>query len=189
MARGGRIIIGMGSVTKPISFEESLLLPEDKSEEIIEGVPRHMPPASYSHARIIEAFRDALRDHLPSRQFVTLSSNFGQLIRRSPLVYRVPDLAVYKRAGLRAEHYVISTPELIVEVVSPANRKGDLQELLRHYAEISVPEVRFVYLDRKEVALLRLEGPAYRETGRVSDGSLDVLGASFSAAAIWNESL
>src|SRR5258708_40214969 len=120
----------MGTITKPITFEESLLLPEDKCEEIVEGVPRHMPPASYNHARAIERTRDALRDRLPRKHFEILSSNFGQLIRNSPLTYRVPDLAVYK-ASLKADHYVISVPELIVEVVSPANRKGDLLEIAR----------------------------------------------------------
>src|SRR6266568_1757151 len=36
------------TLTKLITFEESLLLPEDKCEEIIEGVSRRMPRASYT---------------------------------------------------------------------------------------------------------------------------------------------
>jgi Uma2 family endonuclease len=178
----------MGTITKPITFEESLLLPEDKCEEIIEGVSRHMPPASYNHALAIERIRDALRDSLPREQFVVLSSNFGQLIRRSPLTYRVPDLAVYRKTGLKAEHYVISVPELIIEVISPANRKGDLHELLKHYAEIGVPEVRFVALDRRELVRFRLESGAYREFARLTAGSVDVLGVTIPLQEIWGDS-
>src|SRR5258708_39705233 len=168
----------MGRMTKGMRLEESLLLPEDKCEEIIEGVSRRMPPASYNHALTIERIRGALRDRLPREHFEVLSSNFGQLIRKSPLTYRVADLAVYRKTGLKAEHYVISVPELIVEVISPANRKGDLHELLKHYAEIRVPEVWFVALDRRELTRLRLESGGYRELARLTGGSVDVLGVT-----------
>jgi len=177
----------MSTITKPITFEESLLLPEDKCEEIVEGVPRHMPPASYNNARAIERTRDSLRDRLPRKQFEILSSSFGQLIRQSPLTYRVPDLAVYRKAGLKAEHYVISVPELIVEVVSPGNRKGDLLELLAHYAEIGVPEVWFVALDRRELTRFRLESGPYREFARIGAGNVDVLGVSVPLQEIWGD--
>jgi Uma2 family endonuclease len=175
----------MGTVAKTITLEESLLLPEDKCEEIVDGVPRHMPPASYNHARAIERTRDALRDRLPRNEFEILSSNFGQLIRKSPLTYRIPDLAVYKKEGLKADHYVTSVPVSIVEVISPANRKGDLRELLAHYAEIGVPEVWFLALDRRELARLRLESGRYREFARIGDGSVEVLGVSVPLQEIW----
>jgi Uma2 family endonuclease len=168
----------MGTITKPITFEESLLLPEDKCEEIVEGVQRHMPPASYNHARAINRLRDALRDRLPREQFEILSSNFGQLIRKSALTYRVPDLAVYRKAGLKAEHYVISVPELIVEAISPANRKGDLLELLAHYAEIRVPEVWFVALDGRELARNSGSNQAAIASSRASDPVASILLAS-----------
>ena len=32
-------------------------------------------------------------------------------------------------------------PELVVEIVSPANRKGAIQRLLQNYAEFGIPEV------------------------------------------------
>ena len=44
----------MSTVAKPITFEESLLLPEDKCEEIIDGVSRCMPPASRPDRRTWE---------------------------------------------------------------------------------------------------------------------------------------
>jgi Uma2 family endonuclease len=83
---------------------------------------------------------------------------------------------VYRKAGLKAEHYVISVPELIVEAISRANRKGDLFELLTHYAEIRVPEVWFVALYGRELARLRLESGRDREFARIGSGSVDVIG-------------
>src|SRR5260370_29188911 len=112
----------MGTITKPITFEESLLLPEDKCEEIIEGVPRRMPPPSYDHAHTLRRIFLAFDSRLDARVWQVEAFNTGQLIRRNPFTYRIPDVAIYRKQGFRAEHYIISTPELIVEVISPANR-------------------------------------------------------------------
>jgi Uma2 family endonuclease len=177
----------MGTVVKPITFEESLLLPEDRCEEIIEGVPRHMPPASDEHADTIERVYVAFSSRLDRRLWKVAAFGSGQLIRRDPLTYRVPDVAIYRRQELRTHHYVLATPELIVEIVSPANRKGNLQELLRHYASIGVPEVWFVYLDRREVRRPRLEGGEYREIECLSDGDIGVLGVTVRLGEIWGE--
>jgi Uma2 family endonuclease len=177
----------MSIAVKPITFEASLLLPEDRCEEIVEGVPRHMPPASYDHADTIKRVFLLFTSLLDRKTWNVQAFGSGQLIRREPLTYRIPDVAIYRRRDLRAQHYVLSTPELIVEVVSPANRKGDLQELLRHYAAIGVPEVWFVYLDRKELRRLRLDGGTYREFERVSDGEVAVLGVIVPLNQIWGE--
>jgi len=177
----------MGTAVKPITFEESLLLPEDRCEEIIEGVPRHMPPASYSHADALQRIYLAFHSTLDRRIWTIEAFASGQLIRREPLTYRIPDVAIYRRRDLRAHHYVLSTPELIIEIVSPANRKGNLQELLRHYAAIGVPEVWFVYLDRKEVRRLRLDAGSYHEVERLSAGEIAILGVSVPLNEIWDE--
>jgi Uma2 family endonuclease len=175
----------MGTIAKPITFEESLLLPEDKCEEIIEGVSRRMPPASYNHADAIKRIFKLWESLLDPNVWNVQAFGSGQLIRRRPLTYRVPDIAVYRGPEIRAEHYVTSVPELIIEVISPANRKGDLHELLKHYAEIGVPEVWFVALDRRELVRFRLESGAYREFARLTAGSLDVLGVTIPLHEIW----
>lgn len=175
----------METGVKPITFEESLLLPEDKCEEIIEGVPRRMPPASDAHADTIERVYVAFTSRLDRHLWKVGAFGSGQLIRREPLTYRIPDVAIYRRRDLRAQHYVLSTPDLIVEIVSPANRKGNLKELLRHYAAIGVPEVWFVYLDRKELRRLRLDAGAYHEFERVSEGEIAVLGETVPLNDIW----
>jgi len=177
----------MSTTVKPIAFEESLLLPEDKCEEIVEGVPRHMPPASDDHAGTIERVYLAFSSRLDRRLWKVGAFGSGQLIRREPLTYRIPDVAIYRRRDFRAHHYVLSTPELIIEIVSPANRKGNLQELLRHYAAIGVPEVWFVYLDRKELRRLRLDEGSYQEVERLSAGEIAILGVSVPLNEIWGE--
>lgn len=98
----------MGTSVKPITFEESLLLPEDRCEEMIEGVPRHVPPASDEHADTIERVYIAFSARLDRGLWKVGAFGSGQLIRPEPLTYRVPDVAIYRRRDLRAQHYVLS---------------------------------------------------------------------------------
>jgi len=69
--------------------------------------------------------------------------------------------------------YIWAVPELIVECLSPSNRKGSIQELLADYARIAAPEVWL--LDPKPAGFTsyRYESGALRqalamERGRVT---------------------
>ena len=39
--------------------------------------------------------------------------------------------------------YIWKAPELVVECLSPSNRKGSLDELLRDYRQVGVPDIWF----------------------------------------------
>ena len=70
-------------------------------------------------------------------------------IERVPLTYRIPDLMVFRTASISQDTaetagndpYIWTIPELVVECLSPSNRKGSVQELLADYARIAAPEV------------------------------------------------
>jgi len=139
----------MSTPTKLISYEDSLTMPENRLEEIVHGESRIMPPASEFHANLIECLFSLLSGQLDSRFYRIHIAGVGLGIERRPLTYRIPDLAVYRREALGesrratggADPYVWAVPELIVECLSPSNRKGFVRELLADYARIAVPEV------------------------------------------------
>ena len=141
----------MSTASRLITYEDSFLLPEDKREEIVRGEPRKMPPPSLRHARLIERLATLLRTQLPPEQFEILVSAFGQAIRREPFTYRVPDLGVYRRDQLTDDHYIWAVPELLVEVLSPANRKDDIEDRIRDYQELGVPELWLIEIDQRQV--------------------------------------
>jgi Uma2 family endonuclease len=158
----------MSTASRLITYEESFLLPEDKCEEIVKGELRKMPPPSLRHARLVERLALLLRKGLSS-DFEVLVSAFGQAIRKEPFTYRVPDLAVYLRSRLGDDHYIWAVPELLVEVISPANRKGDLGELIEDYDFLQAPEVWLVDLEKQRIARLLREGGKLREAGLFAD--------------------
>ena len=69
--------------------------------------------------------------------------------------------------------YIWAVPELIVECLSPSNRKGPIQELLADYARIAVPEVWLLDPKPPQFTAYRYESGALRqclatESGRVT---------------------
>jgi Uma2 family endonuclease len=146
----------MGTGTKRIGYEDSRL----------------MPPRSLKDAFVTEALSEQLKAQVDRRIIRVVSSSFGQGICRDPLHYQVPSLAVYNVEDLRHDHYVWSTPELIVECLSPSNRKDCLETLLKDYARICVPEVWFVDADARVLSGYVLQGGSYVQDVETSSGTV-----------------
>jgi Uma2 family endonuclease len=139
----------MSVSTKLITYEDSLTMPENILEEIVNGESRIMPPPTDKHGCLLDELKEMVKSQL-SPEYRVLGTAFGLGIRRSPvLTYRIPDLTVFSIETLRrnraekAENdpYIWKTPELLVECLSPANRKGPVRELIADYEYIAVPEV------------------------------------------------
>ena len=88
-------------------------------------------------------------EQLDTREYVVTAWGAGLGVERVPLTYRIPDLMVFRAEALppcpcangRKRSLHLDRPRLIVECLSPSNRKGSIQELLADYARIAVPEV------------------------------------------------
>ena len=150
----------MAISTRLITNERSLEMQENKLEEIVDGEPRLMPSPSRVHALLIERMAEILREQLDRTTFRVLSTPFGLGVKRKPyLSYRVPDLAVYRdvEPARERDHYVWSAPELLVECLSPANRKGSVEKLLEDYALIRAPEVWLIYPEQRAMRAYSFE--------------------------------
>ena len=90
----------MSTPTKLISYEDSLMMPENRLEEIVHGESRIMPPSSEFHANLIECLFSLFLRQLDPRVYRNHIAGVGLGIQRKPLTYRVPDLAVYRKESL-----------------------------------------------------------------------------------------
>jgi Uma2 family endonuclease len=139
----------MSTSTRLINYEDSLTMPENRFEEIVHGESRIMPPVTFFHACLIRRLSKILEAQLNPSQHALFGGDVGLGIVRTPLTYRIPDLMVFETEALRRSRsrgaandpYIWTTPELLVECLSPSNRKGSVQELLVDYARVAVPEV------------------------------------------------
>jgi Uma2 family endonuclease len=183
----------MASLPNPraVTYEEWLLMPEvqDATEEVVNGEIRIMPPAKWKHAMIIERLRAALDKQLDERRFLTLVTQFGLIIRKSPLTSRVPDLAVFELSSIvEKDGYIHSAPQLVVEVLSPANTRREREEKLGDYSSIGVPEVWVVSPEARTVEVLCLRDGYLRIAQILSQGILapeNLPGVRVPVADIW----
>src|SRR5580698_8806150 len=117
--------------SKLVTYEEWLRMPEvsDAIEEVVNGEIRIMPAPKWNHGEIAENLRDELAAQLDKRATRVRIADFGLIIRKSPLTSRIPDLAVFDRSTMvEKDGYIHSAPQLLVEVLSPANTRREREE-------------------------------------------------------------
>ena len=161
--------------SKTVTYEEWLRMPEvtDAIEEVVNGEIRIMPPAKWKHSEIVENFQYVLLAQLDRHTFRVKVSEFGLIIRKSPLTSRVPDLAVFERSTIiEQDGYIHSAPQLLVEVLSPANTRREREEKLADYASIGVPEVWVVSPEARTVEVLYWEDGYLRRAEILASGVL-----------------
>jgi Uma2 family endonuclease len=180
----------MATTPKVITYEEWLKLPEAEGvEEVVQGEIRKMPPNKWNHARIIEELARQLRAQLDTQSVFVVTSVFGLVIRRDPLTTRVPDLAVFVRNQIvEQEGYIHSAPELVVEVLSPANTRAERSEKLKDYESLGVSEVWVVSPEALTVEVMRLKDGRLSTSALLREGQLKPRhfpGAVVDIASIW----
>jgi len=178
---------------KTVTYEEWLRMPEvqDATEEVVNGEIRIMPPPKFKHSEIIDRLAARMWSQVDERLIKVKASQFGLVIRKSPLTSRVPDLAVFDAATMvEQDGYIHSAPQLVVEVLSPANTRREREEKLGDYASIGVPEVWVVSPEGQTVEILYLAEGYLRSAQVLREGVLTPKyfpGVQIEVARIWPE--
>ena len=180
----------MATTSKLLTYEEWLKLPEAEGiEEVVNGEIQKMPPNKILHADTVENLTDLLKAKLDRKTVQVRVSNFGLVIRREPLTTRVPDVAVFVRDKVvERDGYIHSAPELVVEVLSPANTRVERTGKLKDYESLGVPEVWVLSPEAQTVEVMQLADGRLVTTAVVKQGRLAPLhfpGAAIDIAAIW----
>src|SRR3984893_18341185 len=179
----------MATTSKLLTYEEWLKLPEAEGvEEVVNGEIRRMPPNKVLHADTVENLPDLLKAQFDRRIVQVRVSNFGLVIRHDPLTTRVPDIAVFIRANVvEQDGYIHSPPELLVEVLSPANTRAERTDKLKDYESLGVPEVWVVSPEARTVEVLLLQQGQLTTPAILREGKLTP--ARFSEASVDIESI
>jgi Uma2 family endonuclease len=180
----------MATISKALTYEEWLALPEVEGvEEVVNGEILKMPPNKVIHADTVENLADLLKAQLDRRTVQVRVSTFGVVIRREPLTTRVPDIAVFIRSNVvEKDGYIHSAPDLIVEVLSPANTRSERAEKLQDYESLGVPEVWVVSPEAQTVEVLLLQDGHLATSSLLRQGQLNPTRfpeAAVDITAIW----
>jgi Uma2 family endonuclease len=165
----------MSTTTKLVTYQDWLEMPaaDDVIQEVVNGEIVTMPPPKARHADVVEALAEVLKRQTDPRNTRVRVSMFGLVISTDPLVMRIPDLAVFHNSNVIVrDGYIHSAPELIVEVLSPANHRADREAKLRDYQALGVPEIWVVSPEARTFETLLLVGGKLTTTATLREGIL-----------------
>jgi Uma2 family endonuclease len=145
---------------KHLTYEAYLALPEMKQRySIVDGELVMAASPTPDHQTVVLELSSTLnsfvREHRLGRVFL---APLDVVIRRDPLRTRQPDLMFISNA----RRYIIGLqvieggPDLVIEVLSPANTRRELEEKLRDYQAIGVREAWIIGPQGRTVEVLQL---------------------------------
>ena len=150
--------------TELLTAEDLLRLDsEGVRGELIRGVLHETMPAGFKHGWIVMKLGALLLNFIQPRALGTLvGSDSGVWLERDPDTVREPDIAFtsVERLPINADidGYSEVVPDLVVEVVSPNDRPGEVAEKTAMWLSFGVRLVWLVRPDRRTIEVHRAGG-------------------------------
>ena len=161
----------------PMTAQELHVLPDNGLRlELVRGELREMAAAGAEHGRI--GIRAAVRlvGWVEPRGLgeEVLNADTGFLIRRDPDTVRLPDVSFLRKerwdALERPEAFVDGPPDLAIEIVSPSDSPGEVQEKVLEWLAAGV---RLLWVVRPRGRMATVHSPNRRARVLGVDDTLD----------------
>jgi len=148
------------------TYADYTTIVEDGHYEVVDGVLYLSPAPSWDHQSIILEIVIHLHRWVQIRGLgrvcmapLDIELSYANIVQ--PDVF----IVLNKHLDRITSSHVIGTPDLVIEVASPATTRHDFREKQRAYACAGVPEYWIVNPNAHTVELLLLEGNSYRSPG------------------------
>lgn len=157
---------------KLLTAEDLLDLPDDgQRHELLDGKLVEMAPTGGWHGKVESIIGYLLRGHVETDDLgEVLVGEPGIILHRNPDRVRAPDVCFFTRARLPAEAlpdgYFEIVPDLIVEVISPNDRAGEVLDKIQEWLEAGARLVWAVYPTRRSVVAYHDDGTIQLHTDR-----------------------
>jgi Uma2 family endonuclease len=173
----------MSTTTQLTTAEELLAMPRDGFRyELVEGELKRMSPAGHNHGRI------GMRLAIPLGKFVA-DHNLGEIylaetgfkLKTDPDTVRAPDVSFIRRERVaevgETEGFWPGAPDLAVEVNSPGDRVGEVEEKVQEWLNAGArsvwvisPKLRVVTVYRSLTDIVTLTEKDTLDGGEVVPG-------------------
>ncbi len=156
------------------TYEDWERLPDDGNRyEVIDGVLYMSPPPSISHQTASGSLLFAITQHVRRRNLGRVfAAPTGVRLPGHPVPFQ-PDIFFIsaERRAIIGKQYIEGAPDLIVEILSPANWPYDRQEKFTVYQSAGVPEYWIVDYRARTVEVFALEEGEYPLLGKWREGA------------------
>src|SRR5690606_38573583 len=109
--------------------------------ELVRGRVVRAPRPGVLHGRLLLRLARLLDDFVEAGGLGVVVVEAGTLLERDPDTVRGPDIAFYSHARIPESGYATTywgPPDLAVEIASPGNRVGEIQERVKGYLDAGV---------------------------------------------------
>lgn len=141
--------------------------PDGSKQELVKGVIVTMPPPKAIHGIVQAEIAALLRDVIRPKRLGWIVTESGAVLDRDPDTVRGPDVAFYSiaRQPTVPDDYFEVAPDLVVEVLSPDDRRSRVRAKIREYIDAGVRLVWLVDPESRTVLEYRgsLRGTEYDE--------------------------
>jgi Uma2 family endonuclease len=142
-----------------LTAEEAFWLNPCDRWELVDGRVVEMSPTKKRHGRILMRLGRRLEEHVQRHQLGEIyAGDVGFILRRNPDTVRAPDLAFIRRERLPAveeETFSSVMPDLAIEILSPSDRWGAVEQKIAEYLSAGVASVWAVDPSREELRVYR----------------------------------
>lgn len=148
----------MATQRKLLTADDLLKMPEDDFRyELLDGVLVKMSPPSYPHGRVQAIMSRLLLDAAEPENLGEVFGEIGVVLGRNPDRVRAPDVGFIARnriplSGL-GHGFVEIVPDLVVEIVSPSDRRGELDAKVAEWLPAGARIVWLVRTDPRTVTI------------------------------------
>ncbi len=155
------------------TYEDYLLLPEDRRYEIIDGDLFMTPAPGTPHQRIVGNLYLRLRQHVDDRGLGEVLIAPCDVVL-SPTNVVQPDVlfVAVERASIIDEKFISAAPDLVVEVLSLSTEERDRTLKTKLYARFGVREVWIADPATKRIEVLTNSGDGFRREGLFGLGTV-----------------
>ena len=161
---------------KRLTYDAYLAMPEIKQRySILDGELVLAAAPNPSHQTIVQELLLKLTPFVRERQLGRVFvAPLDVVIRREPLRTRQPDVMFIgqERRFIIGPQVIEGAPDLVIEVLSPANTRQELQGKLDDYRTIGVREAWVVSPEARTVEVLQLAPGAMQRLGLYGLGDL-----------------
>ena len=147
----------MSESTRLVTAEEFERIPHDppfNRFELVEGRVVRMSPVSFEHGRVVMRLGLVLGRHLEQQPVGAIGADVGFKLASNPDTVRGPDVAFLRKERVPADGrgFYKGPPDLVIEVLSPDDRPGEVRAKTEQYLATGVAVV--VIVDPEERATM-----------------------------------
>jgi len=144
-----------------MTAEEFMNIDDDSHRhELIKGELLTMPLPKFTHAVVAMNLSIILHGYVKANNLGLLVAETGFKLGSDPDTVLGPDIAFISRdrIGNPADYYYIGAPDLAVEVLSPSDRKGQVERKTALWIELGAKSVWNVNTRNRTVEVIRVGG-------------------------------